>query len=435
MAMINNATYFDFVRIAAAGNGAIPAFNPADDFNSTVVGGTLLFGGASALFQGGSWLWQNKGNYASAWQTARQNAVNAKTPNALKAHGNFFTNPFTNKYYWQKINNLEGRIINQPSQLNYSELMKNSDKNIEKLRTANNMNFMKARHYLNAKKELARIKQLAKEGKLYGKEFKTALKEANRMLYKAELDVLKDTNIKPTGFWGKSGYYINKYTGTTWAKKKFLKAATKEGSTNAAKATRFAGRAGREFIRHGGPLTFLIEMGCEVPEIAKTYSKLGAGKGTKQLAKSTAVAGASTAGFVLGAKAGGILGAKIGTAVGAWFGGIGTVPGAIIGSIVGIGCGLLGSWGARQIAKAAVGPTELEKAQNRTTNDLAWQMAFNKDKQLSACSDLYIKAKKGEIQLDQSTVASLERILAGREKEFAKYVEKNMPKEELNMKA
>lgn len=62
-------------------------------------------------------------------------------------------------------------------------------------------------------------------------------------------------------------------------------------------------------------------------------------------------------------------------------------------------------------------------------------MTFNKNTQLSACSDLYIKAKKGEIQLDQSTVASLERILAGREKEFAKYVEKNMPKEELNMKA
>ena len=62
-------------------------------------------------------------------------------------------------------------------------------------------------------------------------------------------------------------------------------------------------------------------------------------------------------------------------------------------------------------------------------------MVLNKNKQLSACSNLYLKAKKGEIQLDQSTVASLEKILAGREKEFAKYVEKNMPKEDLNVKA
>lgn len=377
--------YYDNLRIAAALNGTIPTVNPIDDFEGSVVGGTVLFGGGTAAFKGGAWLWGNRGKYSSAWDLAKQNAVNARTPELLRKQGNIFTNPFTNKYYWQKINDFESRIVNQPN--------------------------MKADYYTNVKTDLSNVKKLASEGKLHGKELKTALNGINDKIYQAELNVLNDIKngtIKETGFMSK----INKYTGMNAANRVCLKAATKEGATATAKATRVAGRVGRGLIKGGGPACFAIEMAFETPELIETYSKLGAGKGTKQLAKTTAVVGASTLGFVAGAKVGGILGAKIGTAIGACFGGVGAPIGAAVGAIIGIGCGLLGSWLCRKGAQAAVGKSELEKAANMKTGSLTWEMTLNPKKAAKRCAELYAKAKTGLIEVNEETIASLQKIVA-----------------------
>ena len=419
--MAVTAGYYDYMRIAAAGNGIIAAQNPADDFGSSVLGGTFLFGGGIGAFQGGAWVWKNRGNYASAWQAAKQNAISAKAPKALVNGQNWFKN-IQNRNYWQNIRLSESKIPNTPKfdtrAYNALKIGEEREKFIQNFRNS----IKEPAIFSNARTELAKIKAEVKAGTLKGSELKARLNKFNNMIYKAELRALESPGQK--GFMWK----FNKYTGMNWAKRKSLQAAIKEGTTTADKATRFAGKASRTFIKNGGPITFAIELGCEFPDIIETYSKLGAAKGTKQLGKSAAVAGASAVGFAVGAKAGGILGAKIGTAVGACFGGIGAPVGTFVGTIVGIGCGLFGGWLLRKGAKSAVGPSELEKEQKAQNYKNTIAMVMNKNKQLKTCSELYVKAKLGQIQLDNATIESMGRIIKGREAEFEKLVNQNMQK-------
>jgi len=65
----------------------------------------------------------------------------------------------------------------------------------------------------------------------------------------------------------------------------------------------------------------------------------------------TQVATGQVAGGMAGSWAGAEAGAAAGAAIGVWFGGVGVVPGAIIGSVV---CGVLGGWGGSELGGAAV---------------------------------------------------------------------------------
>ena len=415
---MNTVSYYDCMRISAALNGTVPAVNPTDDFNTSVVGAGALFSGGVLAFKGGSWVWSNRGNYGPAFKELLKNP----TPKLLRQQGNFFTNPFTNNYYWHSLQELDGSIARKPiwDQKAFDALK--TDKERANFKNNHAQLYKKGYHYQAARQELERIKELAKRGKLHGKELKAALKNVRQMAYKADLAVLQDIKagkIKPTGKLQAIGRTFNKLTGMDAANRACLRAATKEGTSAAAKATRFAGRAGRTFIKGGGPLTFAIELGLEVPDIVKTYNQLGAGKGTKQLVKSTAVAGASAVGFVVGAKAG----AAAGAAIGSFFGVVGAVPGAIIGEVCGIVGGLFGSWLCRKGAKAAVGPSELEKAQKTKVGNDAMAMVLNKDKQVEQCADLYVKAQKGEVEVDNLTIESLEKMLQGKEEEFKRLIE------------
>ena len=312
-------SYYDGMRIAAAANGTIPTINPIDDFQTSVLGAGALFSGAALTFQGGSWLWKNHGNYGPAFKELFKNP----TPKLLRQQGYWFTNPFTNSYYWKNLQELGGNIANKPiwDQKAYDALKTDAEKSAFKNNHA--QLYKKGYHYQAARQELERIKELAKRGKLSGKELKTALKNVKQMAYKADLAVLEDIKngkLKPTGKLAKIGNAINKYTGMQAAERACLRTIT---SDTASTTSKIAAKAGRSFIKGGGPLTFAIELGLEIPDVIKTYNKLGTGKGTKQLLKSTAVAGASAVGFVAGAK----VGAAAGAAIGAWFGGIGAVPG------------------------------------------------------------------------------------------------------------
>ena len=412
-------SYYDGMRIAAAANGTIPTINPIDDFQTSVLGAGALFSGAALTFQGGSWLWKNHGNYGPAFKELFKNP----TPKLLRQQGYWFTNPFTNSYYWKNLQELGGNIANKPiwDQKAYDALKTDAEKSAFKNNHA--QLYKKGYHYQAARQELERIKELAKRGKLSGKELKTALKNVKQMAYKADLAVLEDIKngkLKPTGKLAKIGNAINKYTGMQAAERACLRTIT---SDTASTTSKIAAKAGRSFIKGGGPLTFAIELGLEIPDVIKTYNKLGTGKGTKQLLKSTAVAGASAVGFVAGAK----VGAAAGAAIGAWFGGIGAVPGAIIGTVCGMVGGLAGSWLCRKGAQALVGPSELEKAQKTKTGNDAMALVLNKDKQLETCADIAIKANAGEIELDNETIESMEKMLQGREEEFEKLIASKLP--------
>lgn len=92
--------------------------------------------------------------------------------------------------------------------------------------------------------------------------------------------------------------------------------------------------------------------------------KIGATEGFKQLGKTamktTAEVGGWAAGTALGAKAG----AAVGTCIG---GPIGTA----VGTVLGAACGFLGSWLASKAADKVVGPSEVEIAQQKNSENLA----------------------------------------------------------------
>lgn len=92
--------------------------------------------------------------------------------------------------------------------------------------------------------------------------------------------------------------------------------------------------------------------------------QIGATEGFKQLGKTamktTAEVGGWAAGTAIGAKAG----AAIGTCIG---GPIGTA----VGTVLGAACGFLGSWLASKAADKVVGPSEVEIAQQKNSENLA----------------------------------------------------------------
>lgn len=90
--------------------------------------------------------------------------------------------------------------------------------------------------------------------------------------------------------------------------------------------------------------------------IIPTFTELGAGKGIKQVAKSTVKVGAAVGGWAAGE--------YIGMAIGTFLGGpgFGTLAGGAVGSLVGMIGGTIVSWGTRKIADAVVGKDELEIA-------------------------------------------------------------------------
>ncbi len=92
--------------------------------------------------------------------------------------------------------------------------------------------------------------------------------------------------------------------------------------------------------------------------------QIGATEGFKQLGKTamktTAEVGGWAAGTALGAKAG----AAVGTCIG---GPIGTA----VGTVLGAACGFLGSWLASKAADKVIGPSEVEIAQQKNSENLA----------------------------------------------------------------
>lgn len=192
----------------------------------------------------------------------------------------------------------------------------------------------------------AEVEKLAKAGKL---------KEANKLL--AEANSLTHGAIKPTGFFGKMGAGVSKYTGLDYLGGKVKNFATKSPAT--AKMLKM--------FKGNGLYAGILAATAIFTEIIPTFASLGAAKGTKQVGKSAVKAGAEIGGWVVGAKAGAIAGAAIGTMIPIPV--VGTVVGALCGLVGGlIGCNLAG-----KAAKAVVGKNEMEIAQDKQAKQLAQQ--------------------------------------------------------------
>lgn len=100
-----------------------------------------------------------------------------------------------------------------------------------------------------------------------------------------------------------------------------------------------------------------------ISDVIPAFTELGPEKGFKQLGKTAAKTGFEVAGWAAGAAAG----AKLGAVVGSFCGPAGTVVGGAIGLLG----GFVGSFIASKLGDKIVGPSEVEKAQNEASKEVA----------------------------------------------------------------
>ena len=354
----------DYYRLASYATGAQINHNPfgVEELQSQLLfaGGTMALPiafktGKAALWTAPQWAYKNFGNYTSAWQELM--AKNKAAKNAINyLKGNNIFETINNRSNYNSLLELEKNIKTAPNYSNWSTLK------TETARKKFINQGRKAKYYDEARKLI----EEAKTKKLTGKELKEHLKKVDEAIAKADLEVHKAVTsgeIKPATLRGKAWAGVKKYTGYD-----AVNGALKKGATSSNKVVKnFAKGA-----KGGGLATAAIGLAIESTEIVETYKKCGTRKGTKQLAKSTAVAAAEGVGYAVGAKVGAIAGAKVGATIGTCIGGpIGTAIGGAVGALIGVGTGILCSWAAGKGMKAMVGKSELEKHKEEEARKLA----------------------------------------------------------------
>lgn len=208
-------------------------------------------------------------------------------------------------------------------------------------------------------------KELYKDGVQANKEF-----EAELATKKAEY-ARKLAEEGKASFWTKTKAFFTGKDATELAKAKATKLGeaakvAKEAATTtetASKALNIGAKASK-FIK-GNALFLAITGATELfTQVIPAYSQLGAGSGTKQLAKSTVKTAAAVGGWAAGAA----VGSAIGTCL---FPGVGTAVGAAIGAVVSCIGGCIGSWLAGKAADKIVGKNELELAKEKQAKQMA----------------------------------------------------------------
>ncbi len=373
----------DYYRLASYAAGAQINHDP---FSINNLQSELMFtGGIMALpvaFQAGKgifwngpkWLWQNRGNYTSAWKQVKANNAAAKASvEHLKGKNIFET--INNRSYYDKITNAAKSLPSTGT---------------------------KASYYAEAK----RLIEEAKAKKLTGKALKDHLKKVDDAIAKADLNVhnaIKSGLIKPATKRGKVWAGIKKYSGYN-----AVDGALKKGAVSSNKTVRALSKG----AKGGGLATAAIALAVETPEIVETYKECGAKKGTKQLAKTTAVVAAEGVGYAVGAKVGGIAGAKIGATIGTCIGGpVGTAIGGVVGGIIGVGTGVLCSWLAGKGMKSITGKSELQKHKEEEARRLAINAVTTKEGKQELIKKTDAKAQEDGGCSDQEIINTYTKII------------------------
>ena len=303
-------------------------------FNEAMIGAGVMTGGYS-LFKGGKWLIDNRKDYKTGWQNVKNGFNNAK-----QLKGANLKETYLNNYRNLYIKELEAKY--KPAKtLSAAEQAKLSP---AKLAKYNRKQAISA--------EYDRMRQLIKDSKvLKGQDLLNKQKEINQALADAKLAVAKGkatagSAMAPTTKIGKAGQWLKGKTGITKAELAVKTSAAKGGYA------KFLPK-----ILKGTPATTIAALALEAPTVYQTYKELGAAKGTKQLVKSAAIAGAGVAGYALGSMA---LGAAVGSVV--------PIAGTAVGAVVGLIGGLLGAWGADTLARKVL-PSELELAAKKEAEE------------------------------------------------------------------
>ena len=322
----------DVYTLAYYNNGVTPGGYSGKDALLTAG----IAGGGYGLFQAGKWAVQNRKDYKGGWQNVQQKMNDAK-----QLKGANLKETYLNNYRRIYIDDLE-KQYKAAKTLSAAEQAKLSP---SKLAAYNRQQAISA--------EYDKVRQLIQDSKgLKGQDLLNKQKEINQALADAKLTVAQGkatagSAMAPTSKVGKAVQWVKDKTGITKAN-----LAIKTSAANGGKAAKLLTKAPK-----GTPATTLIALALEAPTVVKTYKQLGAGKGTKQLLKSTAIAGAGVAGYALGSMA---LGAAVGSVV--------PIAGTAVGAVVGLVGGLLGAWGADTLARKLL-PSELELAAQKEADE------------------------------------------------------------------
>lgn len=401
---INN----DYYKLASYAAGAQLNHNP---FGVEELQSQLIFAGATtalplawqtgkaALWTAPKWAWQNFGNYTTAWNTLQEKNKAAKDAIKYLKGDNIFQT-INNRNNYNSLLELEKKTAARPT---YAE-MSATTKPSARAKLFNKS--VKATYYDEARKLI----EEAKAKKLTGKELREHLKKVDEAIAKADLEVhkaVKSGLIKPATKIGKAWAGVKKYTGYD-----AVNGALKKGAASSNKAVRAIAKG----AKGGGIATAAIGLAIETPEIIETYKKCGAGKGTKQLAKTTAVVAAEGVGYAVGAKVGAIAGAKLGATIGTCIGGpVGTAIGGAVGALVGVGTGILCSWLAGKGVKSLMGKSELQKHNEAEAKKLAKNAKNSKEGKEKLLSEVEKKAAESGGCTDEEVIAAYEKLTTAKE--------------------
>lgn len=401
---INN----DYYKLASYATGAQLNHNP---FGVEGLQSQLIFAGATtalplawqtgkaALWTAPKWAWQNFGNYTTAWNALQEKNKAAKDAIKYLKGDNIFQT-INNRSNYNSLLELEKKTAARPT---YAE-MSATTKPSARAKLFNKS--VKATYYDEARKLI----EEAKAKKLTGKELREHLKKVDEAIAKADLEVhkaVKSGLIKPATKMGKAWAGVKKYTGYD-----AVNGALKKGAASSNKAVRTIAKG----AKGGGIATAAIGLAIETPEIIETYKKCGAGKGTKQLAKTTAVVAAEGVGYAVGAKVGAIAGAKLGATIGTCIGGpVGTGIGGAVGALVGVGTGILCSWLAGKGVKSLMGKSELQKHNEAEAKKLAKNAKNSKEGKEKLLSEVEKKAAESGGCTDEEVIAAYEKLTTAKE--------------------
>lgn len=419
--MPNGYTYFDALNMSRdmyglsphqLAGGAYAGYAVANDFGlaETVGGGTALICGGSLALKGSKkllwdapkWAYQNYGNYRQGFGTLVSNykqgiADSRELTRALR--GDNWFQSVGNRMRYNQLATLEGSIPNNlRTGFDKAEFfrLKSEDpvKAKEYLEKFKKDRIDAKKCYEEAKKKIKSIKERVKSGHLKGGALKKELGELEGLIEKGNKNLetlVKSGKVKAGSklaqIWKKFKSGAAKVTGVDAAGKALAKGA-KSSSKVVSTTCKGVSKGAKAFVKGGGAVTAAVEFAFEVPDIVQTFRECGSGAGWKQIGKSATVAVASGVGYAAGAWAGGKIGAVVGSAIGSVVPGIGNAVGAGVGWIIGVACGLFGSWLCSKGAKALVGKSELEKKQEKDAQQTALE-AYNDPKKMEELVNAY----------------------------------------------
>ena len=297
------------------------------------MGMMLAISGGTSAFAGGKWLWSNRSDLSGGWAKYKTEAL-AETAKLESAGG---------------LKSMSGLkyIMNNQSAKTILNAIPTGDKFANLDAATQNL-------YTRAKTAV----EFAQNNPSKAKQ---AFAAANQRLAKAE--ALACGQSTSTGFLGKIGKFMGKYSGLSK-----LDGAMKNFATKSPIMAKV--------LKHGkGNALFLaITGGVELfTQVVPTFAQLGFTKGIKQIGKSIAKTAASVGGWVVGSAVGTQGGAMLGAAIGSVFPGVGTVIGGVVGGLCGFVGGCIGSWFAGKAAEKVCGKNELEIAKEEKAKELIKQ--------------------------------------------------------------